>query len=274
LLESRLFGHVRGAFSGATRDEIGFVRAAHEGTLFLDEVSSLSAAGQAALLRVLQEEEVVPLGRSHPVRVDLRVIAASPDGLEELVDRGRLREDLVGRLMGYSLKLPPLVERVEDIGIFLGALLEKHGPPGMRLSPAAVRLLCRWRWSRNIRELEQAIRLALATQSDGCIQAGDLPEELACTAPQGSAFECRVPDSMLPPALGDDHRSPKSLENELIAHLRTCGGNISEVARAMRCSRAQIHRWLKRFGLEPATFRPRDSVLPARLGDRRRRTTS
>lgn len=261
LLESRLFGHVRGAFSGATRDEIGFVRASHEGTLFLDEVSSLSAAGQAALLRVLQEGEVVPLGRSQPIQVDLRVIAASHERLEELVDRGRLRSDLVGRLMGYSLKLPTLVERLEDLGVLLGALLAKHGPPGIRLSPAAVRLLHGWKWSRNIRELEQAIRLALATQSDGCIQANDLPEELARVTLESPAFECRLPKSAAPPAIGDDHRSPETLESEIVARMQDSGGNISEVARAMHCSRAQIHRWLKRFGLRPEAFRQRESRL-------------
>ncbi len=104
LLESQLFGHVRGAFSGAYRDEVGFLRAADGGTLLLDEIGALPLAAQAALLRALQEGEVTPVGRPHPIHVDLRVIAASHEPLQDLVDRGEFREDLLGRIEGFPAR--------------------------------------------------------------------------------------------------------------------------------------------------------------------------
>jgi len=250
LLESLLFGHVRGAFSGAVRDEIELVRASHEGTLFLDEIASLPAPGQVALLRVLQEGEVVPLGRSQPIRVDRRVVAASHEPLQSLVERGLLREDLAARLLGFSLQLPPLAERVEDLGILIGAVLQKHTAGEVCLSPNAARLLCTYEWPRNIRELEQLIRVALATQTDGRIRTSHLPQELLASPKQSMI------GASMPPKQGDSgNGASDDLRSLLVTEMQRCSGNVSKVARAMKRSRAQIHRWLARFELTPEDFR-------------------
>ncbi len=253
LLESQLFGHVRGAFSGAIRDEIGFLQAADRGTLFLDEIGALPPAAQVALLRALQEGEVTPVGRSHPIHVDLRVIAASQEPLQNLVDRGEFREDLLGRIEGFRLDLPPLSQRIEDLGILLGALLEKRDVDRFRLSSRAARLLCSYHWPRNIRELAHVIQLVLATRTDGAIGAEHLPERLLekSRSDPSSRSELALPHA--PATIA--HTSHDELRRELIAHMERSRGNVSEVARTMNRSRIQIHRWLKRFGLEPPAFR-------------------
>jgi transcriptional regulator of acetoin/glycerol metabolism len=134
LVESHLFGHVRGAFSGALKDEPGLVRSAHDGTLLLDEIGDLPASSQAALLRVLQEGEVRPVGSAHTTQVDVRVLAATHMPLEDLVERGTFRRDLYARLAGYTFTLPPLRERRVDLGLLIAALLSsgKLGPPRAR----------------------------------------------------------------------------------------------------------------------------------------------
>lgn len=128
LVESHLFGHVKGAFSGAVRDEAGYVRAAHRGTLFLDEIAELPRTSPAALLRGLQEREVVPVGTTAPVAVDLRVLAATHQPLDLLVERGDFRQDLYARVAGCVLEIPALRERRDDIGILVAALLAKVAP--------------------------------------------------------------------------------------------------------------------------------------------------
>src|SRR5262249_9512977 len=150
-----LFGHKKGAFSGAVRDEPGFIRSAHQGTLFLDEIGDLPLVSQAALLRALQEREVVPVGSSQRVAVDIRVISATHVSLDQRIDRCLFRSDLYARLAGYTHALAPLRERREDLGVLIAALLEKRAP-GISFSADAARALVRYRWPRNIRELDHA----------------------------------------------------------------------------------------------------------------------
>src|SRR5262249_43426020 len=137
LLESQLFGHVKGSFTGARRDELGFVRSAEGGTLFLDEIGDLPLPAQAALLRVLQDREVVPVGGTRPMRVDVRVIAATNKPLEALCLEGEFRTDLLARLTGYQHTLVPLRQRLEDFGLLVGDLLQRatlSGAKDVRLS--------------------------------------------------------------------------------------------------------------------------------------------
>jgi hypothetical protein len=248
LLESQLFGHVKGAFTGAARDELGYVRAADKGTLFLDEIGDLPLTAQAALLRVLQEREVVPVGGSRPVKVDLRVVAATHRPLDRMVAEGTYRADLLARLAGYRHLLPPLRARREDLGIIVGDLLRRAELPGaaeLCLSTAAGRRLFAHDWPLNIRELGQSLSVAAALARAGVIEAEQLPIAPApapVAAPRAVTAEADLDD-------------PETLRKTLVALLEQHRGNISHVARDLGKARMQIHRWMKRFGLDPDSFR-------------------
>jgi transcriptional regulator with AAA-type ATPase domain len=243
LVEGLLFGHVKGAFSGALRDEPGFVRAADHGTLFLDEIGDFPEAAQAALLRVLQEREVVPVGTSRPIAVDFRVIAATHRDLDELVARGSFRRDLLMRMDGFRHALAPLRDRPEDLGVLLADILaRRHGGRGsLTLTSAASRALLAYDWPGNVRELEQVLGRALAVAGDGPI---DAPHLGRTSLPKTT----RAQDEALEP-------EDAKLRDELTAALARHAGNISEVARTMGKARMQIQRWIRRFELDPESYR-------------------
>jgi DNA-binding NtrC family response regulator len=234
LVESELFGHRKGAFSGAMEDRPGLVRAADQGTLFLDEIADMAPQAQAALLRVLQQHQVTPVGATRAVDVDLRVCSATHRDVAALVRDGGFREDLLARLGGFTLELPPLRERREDLGLFVRALLMRLAGARaneIRLAPKAARALLLHEWPMNIRELEKALERGLALAPDGVIQEDHLPEEVQA----GPALALT----------GEDARIRLQLEGLLAEHT----GNISAVARAMGKDRVQIRRWIKRFNL-------------------------
>jgi transcriptional regulator with PAS, ATPase and Fis domain len=232
LLEAVLFGHRRGAYSGAIDDQPGFVRYAQHGTLFLDEIGELSAAGQAALLRVLQEREVVPVGATEPIPVNARIIAATNRDLRVEVEHGRFREDLLARL-GLIVPLPPLRERRADLGILVGSLLARFAPSpaGVRFTARAVRALLDHDWPQNVRELEMCLRYAGEVSGWATIDLHHLPASIQRSRP------------------ADARR------DELEGLLATHRGNLAAVARALGTSRAQVHRQLKRYALDPGAFR-------------------
>jgi transcriptional regulator with PAS, ATPase and Fis domain len=244
LIEAELFGVKRGAYSGADRDRPGLIRAADGGTLFLDEVGELSAAAQVKLLRVLQEKEVLSVGDTRPDRVDIRVLSATLQDVDEEVAGGRFRPDLLARLAGLRFALPALADRREDIGLLTGRLLSTlfgAAAEDLSLERAAGRALLRYDWPLNIRELEQALRSAL-TLGEGRIGLEHLPAKIAAAG--------------APAAVGaDDASGDEVLRQELIALLRRHGGNISAVAREMDRARVQVRRWCKRFDLDPDSFR-------------------
>ncbi len=247
LVESLLFGYVKGAFSGATRDELGFVRSASGGTLFLDEIGDLPPTSQAALLRVLQEHEVVPLGATRAVAVDVRIVAATHRPLEALCDSGGFRNDLLARLKGYMHRLPSLFDRKPDIGVMLAdILLDVAGERASRLTltPDAARALLAYSWPLNMRELHLAMASAVALATEDVIDLRHLPVEvLMPPRSQGT----------LPPAA---ESSPGDvLRDRIVALLQEHRGNVTAVARAMGKAPAQIHRWMHRFQIDPDTFR-------------------
>jgi len=179
LVEAELFGHRRGAFTGATGERLGLVRTADGGTLFLDEVGELPASSQAAFLRVLQEREVVPVGVDHPIDVDIRLCAATLRDLEALVESGRFRRDLYARLYGHTVVLPPLRQRRVDLGLLARRMLAAiGGGRGVRIAPMALRAMLRHDWPLNIRELEKVLATAVALATDGVIEAMHLPPAL------------------------------------------------------------------------------------------------
>ncbi len=242
LIESELFGHRRGAFSGALEDRPGLIRSAAGGTLFLDEIGDLPAAAQGALLRALQEREVMPVGETRAIKVDFRLVAASNRDLDHLAARGEFRRDLLGRISGFAVDLPPLRDRREDLGLVIADLLarlrgERAGTVGF--TREAMRALLLHDWPLNVRELERCLETGLALAGDGAVDVGHLG-----VAPRPDAAEDP------PPTPADDARRA-----QLEALLGEHGGNISAVARAMGKARLQIQRWIKRYGLDPNTYK-------------------
>ncbi|MBM4161379.1 MAG: sigma-54-dependent Fis family transcriptional regulator [Ignavibacteria bacterium] len=179
LLESELFGHVRGAFTGAVKDRQGRFEFADGGTIFLDEVADLSLGIQAKLLRVLQGKEFERLGESEPRRVDVRVIAATNRNLEEAMKEGAFRDDLFYRLNAVRIKLLPLRERLEDLPLLIQHFIKKFGKEApIQLSPEAMKALRAYRWSGNVRELENVMERAVLLAKNGIIELSHLPEEI------------------------------------------------------------------------------------------------
>jgi transcriptional regulator with AAA-type ATPase domain len=243
LLEGELFGARRGAYSGATADRPGLVRGADRGTLFLDEIGELRATSQAAFLRVLQEREVLPLGDTHPVKVDVRVVAATNRTLEDMVAGGAFREDLFARLSGYAFLVPALRQRREDLGLLVRALLARRpGGEQATFTVAAARLLHAYDWPHNIRELEQALASAIPLAVGRPIDVADLPEAIR-RGPTRRTPVIAVPED-------DD-----ALRAHLVGLLEAHAGNVAAVARAVGKERMQVHRWAKRLGLDLDSYR-------------------
>jgi transcriptional regulator of acetoin/glycerol metabolism len=253
LIEASLFGHRRGAFSGAIEDNPGLVRAADRGTLFLDEIADLPRSAQAALLRVLQEREVLAVGDTRPTAIDVRVLCASQHRLEELVARGEFRADLFARLTGLTVALPALAERREDLGLIIGTLVRRlvgdRAADRVRLAPAAAQALLRYGWPLNVRELEKCLGTALALAGAGAIELAHLPDAV------GAAAQAAGPADSAPVEPAELEPAEERIRAELVALLTEHAGNISAVARAMGKGRMQIHRWVRRWGLELASFR-------------------
>jgi transcriptional regulator of acetoin/glycerol metabolism len=242
LVEAELFGHRRGAFSDAKEDRLGLVRAAHGGTLFLDEMGELKSPAQAALLRVLEEHEVRPIGATLPVKVDVQFVSATNRALDKMVAAGSFRADLYHRLAGHVLPLVPLRERREDMGLIVGSLLKRHGganTQGIRLNSSAWRMLLSYGFPGNARELDKALHAALAMSHGGEIGAEHLP---AWSREQSSES----------PTNEQPENDP--LREELIQHFREHKGNVSAVARVMGKARVQVQRWMKRFNIDPQQY--------------------
>jgi DNA-binding NtrC family response regulator len=247
LVEAVLFGHVKGAFSGAIRDEPGYIRDAHNGTLFLDEIGDLPLASQAALLRVLQEGEVTPVGSTRSIPVDVRILAATHRPIEELAEKGEFRADLLARLRGYVHPLRPLAERREDLGLLIAELLAELAP-GRRpvLSAKVARALFTYPFPHNIRELAQMLGAAAVLAPDGTeLETAHFPPGLFTSVARGAPVRS-------PPALSEEDAA---LREELVCQLETHRGNVTHVAEAMGRAPMQVYRWLRRFGLSPQAFR-------------------
>lgn len=247
LIEAELFGHRKGAFSGAASERRGLVRSADGGTLFLDEVGELAASSQAAFLRVLQEHQVLSIGDDRPVDVDLRVISATLRDLDGAIASGDYRADLYARLAGHIATLPPLRDRREDFGILLASLAARAGGSRFHLAPPAMRALVRHAWPRNIRELEQVLVTAAGLADGGRIELEHLPEALR--SPRG--VPARVPAAAAP-ALDEEDRALRDRLVELFTEHR---GNVVVVAELLGKQRQQIYKWIKRFAIDLSAFR-------------------
>jgi transcriptional regulator of acetoin/glycerol metabolism len=242
LIESELFGHRRGAFSGAVEEREGLVRRADRGTLFLDEIAELPLDSQASLLRVLQQGEVRAVGASELVHVDVRVIAATHQDLQQRIADGRFRHDLYARIAGYEVRLPPLRQRREDLGMLISRILPRccSDPERVTLHKAAARALLQYQWPRNIRELEHVLQVAVGLSDDAQIRLKHLP--LAIRAqPTPDHASLNVND--------------RALREALVNLLQQARGNIAAVARKMNRAPIQIRRWCTRLNIDVAEFR-------------------
>jgi two-component system response regulator HydG len=242
VLESELFGHVKGAFTSAVRDRAGVFESAHGGTIFLDEVGEMSATVQQRLLRVLQEREVTRVGSSRPVRVDVRVVAATNRNLAELVESARFRQDLYYRLAVFPVVVPPLRERRADVPLLIAHTIEKlreRVPAATELacSGFAIRLMRNYDWPGNVRELMSVVERAAVDAGFGRIEAQHLPAELRAGAESGAEPRYRATRS------ADDER------DAIVAALERTDGAIARAAELLGMGRTTLWRKLKQYGL-------------------------
>jgi len=240
LLESELFGHARGAFTGAHASKKGLFEAADGGTIFLDEIGDMPATLQAKLLRVLQDQEIRPVGANHSVKVDVRVIAATNQDMPKRIESGDFRKDLYYRLNVIPIAIPPLRERPEDIPLLANAFLRRHSPnPRMRLSEKAMRLLMESSWDGNARELENCIEraLALASTEDEEIKASDI------LLPNESIRSDEDLEQTLVRLATERHFSVQRLTDLYIdLTLEACGGRKSQAAKLLGMNRRTLYR--------------------------------
>jgi DNA-binding NtrC family response regulator len=249
LLESELFGHARGAFTGAVAAKRGLFEMANGGTLFLDEVGDMGPKMQAQLLRTLQDGEVRPVGGTESIRVDVRLVCATNKDLDEEVKSGRFREDLYFRINVVTVRLPPLRERREDIPILVGHFLNKLAHRERReptaMSPEALKLLTKYGWPGNVRELENAIERAVAVAKGNVILPSDLPPEVGGLAPGGAGAAGGADGG----GLIADRPTLAELERRYIQLvLSESGGNKKKAAEKLGIDRRTLYRALERGG--------------------------
>ncbi|MDE3011790.1 MAG: sigma 54-interacting transcriptional regulator [Pseudomonadota bacterium] len=247
LLESELFGHVKGAFTGATRDHEGLFVAADGGTLFLDEVGDMPLSLQVKLLRVLQEREVRPVGATQTRRVNVRVLSATHRNLEQRVAEGTFRDDLYYRLNVVKLEVPPLRERREDIPLlamhFLRTLGEHYGRRASSFAPDAMQVLLASSWPGNVRQLYNVVERSLALSTTDII-----PDHLVQAALQGEARDV--------PSFDEARRGFE--RDYLVQVLKMANGNVSHAARLAKRNRTEFYKLLQKHELEPNSFKPAD----------------
>ncbi|MGB4246665.1 MAG: sigma 54-interacting transcriptional regulator [Pseudohongiellaceae bacterium] len=244
LLESELFGHVAGSFTGAHKSHTGLFQAANRGTVFLDEIGDMPIAAQAKLLRVLEQHEVRPVGSTETIAVDVRIIAATHHDLAEKVAQGTFREDLFYRLNVITLELPPLAERREDISLlanhFCQMLSARHGKGSLRFSPEAMELLVGAPWPGNVRQLLNIV--------EQCVVLSSTPLISRALAERALRFK---PDRLL----GLNQAREQFEHDYLLRLLNMTEGNIALAARLSERNRSEFYNLLKRHGLDPAQFR-------------------
>jgi DNA-binding NtrC family response regulator len=242
LLESELFGHVKGSFTGAIKDKAGLFKAAEGGTIFLDEIAELTPHLQVKLLRVLQDKKVRPVGDTAETNVDVRVIAATNRNLEEAIKSGAMRKDLFYRLNVVSIKMPPLRDRKEDVPLFINYFLNKFNELNTRkvehISPEAMNAMLNYHWPGNVRQLENAIERAFVLGLGNIIEIKDLPSELRelgeIKVRKGTTFNLR--------------------ENEIVLikeAMNKTAGNKAEAADLLGINITTLYRKIKKYGIVP-----------------------
>ena len=244
LLESELFGHVKGSFTGAVKDKTGLFSSAEKGTFFLDEIGETTPATQVKLLRVLQQRQVIPVGATEPIPINTRLLAATNRDLEEEIRRGSFRRDLFYRLNVFALHLPPLRERRDDIPLLVEAFLlrsaQQRGQEPKQLSEESLETVMHYGWPGNVRELENALERAWILTEGTVIEPGSLPERVTSHAPERLVEERVTPNPPL-----------DAIERAYIMWvLQSEGGNKTRAAETLGIDPSTLHRKLQRFGAE------------------------
>ncbi len=241
LLESELFGHEKGAYTGADRTRIGRFEAAHGGTIFLDEIGDIPLSTQVKLLRVLEEKEIERVGDQRPISVDVRIISATNKDLDQLVTRGLFREDLLFRINVFPLNCPSLAERTEDIPLIVQNFIEHNGNKGGKiitgLTSEAMEAILAYGWPGNVRELRNAIEYAFVLCPGGWIGLEHLPPKI-----QGTDQETRSGSKI-------GHRAWDTERERLVNVLRQVNGNQSEAARLLGVSRVTVWKRIKKYAI-------------------------
>ena len=245
LLESELFGHIKGAFTGAVRDHKGLFQTADQGTLFLDEIGDMPLPLQVKLLRVLQEKQVRPVGATQSIGIDVRVISATNRDIESEMTAGRFREDLYYRLNVVALKLPSLAERREDIPLlanhFLAALAKKYNKTINSISPEALELLVSATWPGNVRQLYNVIEQSVALTTTPRIPASLVQQAIQREQTELASFE----------------QARRKFERDYLAQLlKITDGNVTQAARLAKRNRTEFYKLLQRHALDPRLFKP------------------
>jgi two-component system nitrogen regulation response regulator NtrX len=251
LIESELFGHEKGSFTGATEKQVGKFEQADRGTIFLDEIGDMSLKTQAKVLRVLQEGEVERLGSARTIKVDVRILSATNKQLEAEIEKGTFREDLYFRLAVIPLEVPPLRERSEDVPLlvqhFLATLARENNLRPRRVTPAAMEELQRHRWKGNIRELRNTVERLLIMTAGDAIDVGDLPESVRFDRGQ------RVPDNGGEKP-GTLREFKENVERAfLVDKLRESGWNISKTAELIGTPRSNLYKKLEQYHISQET---------------------
>lgn len=247
LIESTLFGHEKGAFTGADKQSRGYFHASDGGTLLLDEIGELPLAMQSKLLRVLEDSAVTPVGTTAPQKVDVRIVAATNRDLEQEVTAGEFRQDLFFRLNIVNIKLPPLRERPEDLPLltryFLDEICRTNGFETREIDPSLLEAFSRYEWPGNVRELKNTLESLVVLSGQTTLSAEDLPEKFFRDQPIRSSEERNDDDR-------DNELNLKDLSKQTILKaLEACRGNRTEAARQLGISRRTLHRRLNEFGL-------------------------
>jgi len=266
LLESELFGHVRGAFTGAVKDRRGLAETARGGTLFLDEIATISPQVQGSLLRLLQEHEIRPVGSDRPVSVDVRLVAATNRDLTELIREGSFREDLFYRLSVFTIRLPPLRERREEIPLlahhFAASFAEEFEKPIEAIAPAAMAFLEGRDWPGNVRELRHAIERAVLLAERGTIDLSSVTTDVDGSeahdeAPDDAEGLARVKQELRARAVDEVERK------FVLKALGRAGWNVSQAARDVGMARPNLHALMRKHGIRGSTSDPdADDNLP------------
>ena len=248
IVESELFGHEKGAFTGAVSMRKGRFELADGGTIFLDEVGELSLPMQAKLLRILQQKTFERVGGSKPVRVDLRIIAATNRNLPDMIEKGAFREDLYYRLNVFPITIPPLRDRASDVILladhFITKYAEEMGKNVKRISTPALNMLMAYHWPGNVRELENVIERSVILSDDGVIHGYNLPPSLQTSTETGTSFGCGLEAKI------------NAVEYEMIVEaLKTYGGNVTEAAKELSLSRRILGLRMEKHGINYRTYR-------------------
>ena len=268
LLESNLFGHVKGAFTGAVALKKGLFEVADKGTIFFDEIGSVPLETQAKLLRVIQEREFMRLGGVDTLKVDVRIVAATNGDLKRMVDHGNFREDLYYRLHVISVELPPLRERREDIPHLVQHFLEQYGEendkPGLELTPDALRLLEDCHWPGNVRELENVVERAVVLTSSPKIGVELIPDSVR------TSQSFRLPSFELPPEGIPFRKIIEDMESMLITRaLEAADGVQKHAAELLQIKPTTLNEMIKRYGIRPASRRRGGASLTRRRSSAR-----